>query len=119
MLMPLLSNGVVRGYKALQEVIERRDKATVHLLIGLGADVDAPAGEYNGTALQEAVKKGYIEIVALLLEAGADINAPAVISKWLGVYVQPRYCNQRSYEGRQFHDRGYVDSSWGSRSIWD
>ena len=41
-----------------------------------GADINAPGGEYYGTALQRASAEGHERIVQLLLANGADVNAP-------------------------------------------
>lgn len=50
----------------------------IELLLGKGADVNAPANSDGGiTALQGAAKRGNINLVKLLLDAGADVNAPA------------------------------------------
>ncbi|KAL9133097.1 MAG: hypothetical protein Q9175_005728 [Cornicularia normoerica] len=47
---------------------------SVKMLLGKGADINAPGGEF-GSSLIFALTGGYTEIVQLLLEKGADINA--------------------------------------------
>jgi ankyrin repeat protein len=57
----------------MQAALENRP-ATVKLLAGLGADIDAR--DLDGkTALQTAASDQYTKTVAALLECGADLNA--------------------------------------------
>ena len=67
---------------ALQAASGTRNIDLIKILIGAGADVNAPAGPERGrTALQQAVEHGDIEISRLLLAHGADVNAPAAHSR--------------------------------------
>ena len=49
----------------------------VKLLLAVGADVNAAAGDYEWTALQKAALGGHLEVAEKLLAAGADVNAAA------------------------------------------
>jgi ankyrin repeat protein len=51
-------------------------KATIGLLIGFGARVDEPEGNYGWTPLHIAAGRGLITPAEQLLEAGAQINVP-------------------------------------------
>ena len=51
---------------------------SVKMLLGKGADINAPGGEL-GSSLIFASNGGYTEIVQLLLEKGADINGPDAV----------------------------------------
>ena len=67
---------------ALQAASGTRNIDLIKILIGAGADVNAPAGPERGrTALQQAVEHGDIKISRLLLAHGADVNAPAGYSR--------------------------------------
>jgi ankyrin repeat protein len=47
------------------------------MLMEKGADVNAPASEYDGrTALRVAADGGHTGLVKMLIEKGADVNAP-------------------------------------------
>jgi len=46
----------------------------VHSLVDAGADLNAPASRFGGTALHGAVVRHHIPVIKLLLEAGADVN---------------------------------------------
>ncbi|CAG7940462.1 unnamed protein product [Penicillium salamii] len=74
----LLDEGVDLGTKedggALQAAALGGYERIVEILLGAGADVNAPGGLY-GNALQAAAHRGNPETVQILLEAGADINA--------------------------------------------
>jgi ankyrin repeat protein len=54
------------------------DLGIIELLLGHGADVNAPAAQRGGgTAFQLASLNGFIPIVQLFLKHGADVHAPA------------------------------------------
>ncbi|PQE14393.1 multiple ankyrin repeats single kh domain protein [Rutstroemia sp. NJR-2017a BBW] len=56
--------------------IQSKDGIETRRLLQLGADVNAPAGEYDGsTALQAAAKNGDLPLCYTLVQAGADVNA--------------------------------------------
>jgi hypothetical protein len=46
----------------------------VYSLVDAGADLNAPASRFGGTALHGAVVRHHIPVIKLLLEAGADVN---------------------------------------------
>lgn len=67
-----------QGRTPIQAAAEGGHAATVVLLLGLGADVNAGPSPGGGcTALQAASFGGHAALVALLLARGADVNAPA------------------------------------------
>ncbi|PQE32366.1 multiple ankyrin repeats single kh domain protein [Rutstroemia sp. NJR-2017a WRK4] len=60
----------------LQRAIRSKDGIETRRLLQLGADVNAPAGEYDGrTALQAAAENGDLPLCHTLIQAGADVNA--------------------------------------------
>ncbi|KAJ5941941.1 hypothetical protein N7516_002109 [Penicillium verrucosum] len=63
-----------RSGGALQAASLAGHQRVVVILLGAGADVNAPGGKYSN-ALQAAAFTGNTEIVQLLLEAQADVNA--------------------------------------------
>ena len=48
--------------------------AIVEMLVGQGADVNAPPGHDHGTALEAAITRGHHDITQFLLEKGANSN---------------------------------------------
>src|SRR5437762_1455359 len=62
-------------WNAMTTQARGRSKEWPTLLEG-GADVNAPRGEWYGTALQAASDQGHDQIVQRPLEKGADVNAP-------------------------------------------
>jgi hypothetical protein len=63
----------------------------VDTLVKSGADLDAPASRFGGTALHGAVVRHHISTIKLLLDAGADVNkhdynfvAPLQTAMWHG-----------------------------------
>ncbi|KAI0475841.1 ankyrin repeat-containing domain protein [Xylariaceae sp. FL0804] len=66
-----------RSQTPLQAAAERCNEPMVRLLLGAGADVNAPANIKSATALQYAAIHGSFPIVRLLLQHKANINASA------------------------------------------
>ncbi|KAF2180086.1 ankyrin, partial [Zopfia rhizophila CBS 207.26] len=64
-------------YTGLQIACRDGNKAIMELLLGYGANVNAPPVErYGATALQFAAIGGYLGIAFLLLAKGVDVNVP-------------------------------------------
>ncbi|KAM5435299.1 hypothetical protein MferCBS31731_006264 [Microsporum ferrugineum] len=65
-------------FTPLQAAIKAEEMTVVHLLLSVGAHIDARSrNDYGFTALQIAVLTRNKRLVLLLLRRGADINAPA------------------------------------------
>ncbi|KAK1708018.1 ankyrin repeat-containing domain protein [Colletotrichum lupini] len=66
-----------RGRSPLQQAVEDGDLTKIDLLLGAGADINAPAADQAGaTALQLAAITGRIGIAKMLIDMGADVDAP-------------------------------------------
>ncbi|KAF3805442.1 hypothetical protein GCG54_00002787 [Colletotrichum gloeosporioides] len=65
------------GRSPLQIAVENGHSDLIELLLGAGADVNAPAARDRGaTALQLAAIQGYIGVAKMLIDLGADVNTP-------------------------------------------
>ncbi|KAI0096159.1 ankyrin [Nemania sp. FL0031] len=64
-------------HTVLQAVCSWGDLRLVRLLVGRGADINAPAVDWGATALQLAAIRGFMGIAKFLIGEGADCNAPA------------------------------------------
>lgn len=66
-----------QGRTPIQAAAEGGHEEVVHLLLALGADINAgPSPAAGCTALQAAAFQGHTHLVKLLLAKGADVNAP-------------------------------------------
>lgn len=67
-----------QGRTPIQAAAEGGHKAVIQLLLGLDANINAPASPSGGlTALQAASREGHLDLVQFLISKGADVNAPA------------------------------------------
>lgn len=83
------------GRNPLQTAVESGYLDLIELLLGAGADVNAPAARALGaTALQLAAIKGYIGVAKMLVDLGADVNTPG-----------SRYHGRTALEGAAEHGR--------------
>ncbi|KAF0325213.1 hypothetical protein GQ607_007540 [Colletotrichum asianum] len=83
------------GRNPLQTAVESGHLDLIELLLGAGADVNAPAARALGaTALQLAAIKGYTGVAKMLVDLGADVNTPG-----------SRYHGRTALEGAAEHGR--------------